>query len=302
MDALQSFSYLTDNVPTWLSNLDSLAQRINSQQDEIQRLTEENNAEFNPRKPKSPSMESLGKEHAISPAEGRSNINTGSEQRGRIETPFSAIRREQEQQRRKRKPGSSASRQSGRTKFRTGRMIVVNYDSGVQNAFESLVRDIATARNNLRKGKMAEKMKQMAAMIDTETDIFGGLGDDEDGYKPKLNFRRMPRARGLGAMGGGDAGTNTIFDAVDGRLDKAQKLCEVGAHQVLRDGNCELELDGTKDNFEEVLRLAQKEVGRLAEENRREEEKAMRIQEERQDKKFTLSIPDDAVNTVSSVC
>lgn len=71
---------------------------------------------------------------------------------------------------RKRKTNSIASGESQAPKYRTRSMIIVYYDSTVQNAFEELVKLISASRNAMRKGKMAAKMADMKKMAELETD------------------------------------------------------------------------------------------------------------------------------------
>jgi len=141
-------------------------------------------------------------------------------------------------------------------------MIVVYYDSEVQKAFEALVRCIGTGRNLLRKGKMAAKMDALAEMANL-------LDDDEEedgdtiakiGYKPRSsglpNFRTTRRMGGAG----GPADSGDKFDVPDKALEKAQSLCERGAHQFLRDGDCRMELNGVRQHFAEVLKVTEQHV------------------------------------------
>ena len=60
----------------------------------------------------------------------------------------------------------------------------------------------------------------------------------------------------------------SVFDTVDAELEAAQTLCEVGAHQVLRYGDCRDELGGTKQRFESMLELAHEQVVLLQQEPR----------------------------------
>ena len=56
------------------------------------------------------------------------------------------------------------------------------------------------------------------------------------------------------------------FDLADKHLERAQGLCEVAAHQFLRDGDCNEELEGTRKRFEGCLKVAEQEVARLRQE------------------------------------
>jgi hypothetical protein len=81
---------------------------------------------------------------------------------------------------RKRKTDSIASGGSQAPKYRTRSMIIVYYDSAVQNAFEELVKLISASRNAMRKGKMAVRMADMKRMAELETDT-----DSEDDVLPE---------------------------------------------------------------------------------------------------------------------
>jgi hypothetical protein len=80
---------------------------------------------------------------------------------------------------RKRKTESLASGESIAPKYRTRSMIIVYYDSAVQQAFEDLVKFVSGSRNAMRKGKMNAKMAEMkrAAELELEADD----DDDDDG-------------------------------------------------------------------------------------------------------------------------
>lgn len=56
------------------------------------------------------------------------------------------------------------------------------------------------------------------------------------------------------------------FDQADKCLETAQSLCEVAAHQFLRNGDCSAELEGTRIRFEGCLRVAEQEAARLRQE------------------------------------
>jgi len=121
------------------------------------------------------------------------------------------------------------SAESVPTKFRSRSMIIVYYDSDIQKTFEGIVRNIGTARNNIRKARMANRMET----ISTGTTI-------------SLSTARTS--------------PNDTFGVIDNALEKAQSLCERGAHQFLREGDCESEISGAKDSFEEAKRLSEQEL------------------------------------------
>lgn len=49
-------------------------------------------------------------------------------------------------------------------------------------------------------------------------------------------------------------------EQADQALDRAQGFCERGAHQFLRDGDCNVEITGAKAAFEVVLKISQAEI------------------------------------------
>ncbi|KAB8297816.1 hypothetical protein EYC80_001614 [Monilinia laxa] len=220
---------------------------------------------------------------------------------------------------RKRKTESLASGNSQAPKYRTRSMIIVYYDSAVQNAFEELVKFVSGNRNAMRKGKMAAKMAEMrrAAEMEAEDEsddeseseaskILGGAlptplqpqvtsGSVSNGLKmnrgdtsagPKLKFastRNMGPSRdrisigntmsvlkGYRRAGGGfGAGSSPdIFDELDKGLEWCQGQCEHAAHQFLRDGECNTEIENIKKRLGEVKEIAERKIEGL----RKEEE------------------------------
>lgn len=161
MDNLASFSYLLDNLPSWLSKLDELSTKVSAQHAKFVQLTE--STELKLARQKTGSTESLRPndrtEHPTI------HKNQCAEATGTSSSPDQAIREQAnaivalQEARRKRKPGSALSAASGPVKYRTRSMVIVYYDSEIQQGFESLVRNIAGARNNLRKAKTAASFK-----------------------------------------------------------------------------------------------------------------------------------------------
>ncbi|KAL8774482.1 MAG: hypothetical protein Q9209_000855 [Squamulea sp. 1 TL-2023] len=260
MDALKSFTHLVDNIPEWLSKLDKLAVQVADQHTRFARMSQSTFTQYRLSK-KHDSTESLRppQDDLEPPATvmlGETNIPPThippTTQPNGITTPIL------KEIKRKRKPGSNLSVASGPQKYRTRTMIIVYYDSAIQAAFESLVRCIAGARNNLRKGKTAASFK--ARMLSM------GIGDDDDDddddddsypiLNPKMMIKRAPRSSS-------PPNTSPNFDQADGDLEAAQNLCEVAAHQFLRDGDCEEELEGTRKRFEDCLKVAKEEVEKL---------------------------------------
>lgn len=140
-------------------------------------------------------------------------------------------------------------------------MVIVYYDSDIQDAFELLVRNIAGARNNLRKGRAAATFKARMASLDKSPPLFSAGGERGIDLKAGLSMKRATSD---------PVQTCPAFEVSDKDLENSQIACERAAHQMLRDGNCKEELLRTKNNFQNSLKLAEKEVERLQEEKARE--------------------------------
>jgi len=177
----------------------------------------------------------------------------------------------EEKLRRKRKSESMLSGASGQRRYRSRMSVVVYYDSAIQEGFQSLEKQISGARNTLRKGKEAASFKARISSLRMGESPFGGEGI--------IQFRspilpRSPRSRnGLSSADGAD---DEAFDLADKDLEAAQGLCEVGAHQFLRDGNCLEELLGMKERIDSCLEVVKRQVAKLQAQERKEKEEQER--------------------------
>jgi hypothetical protein len=242
----QPFDFLHENIPLWHKNIAEIEAKVATVQTEINRVPV---AAVPAPKKKAASMETIKNDDDNA-------IGTIQEDdaAGPVAPPTAM-----QMMKRKRAPGSVLSGSSGPIKYRSRTMIVLYYDSEVQTSFEALVRVIGTGRNLLRKGKMAAKMDALADMANALDDR---CGEDPDtaakiGYRPRPpglpNFRSTRRT---GGPGGPADSSGEKFDVADKALEKAQNLCERGAHQFLRDGDCRKELNGVRQHFAEVQRLS----------------------------------------------
>lgn len=132
---------------------------------------------------------------------------------------------------------------------------VVYYDGNTQKRFEKLVRAIGLSRNAIRKGKMSAKVESLSRTGSSSSDRSLSGGED-------LNIRRLDykstRPSPPPAFGRND--DSEAFDSVDGKLEKAQGFCESAAYQVLKDGDCTLEVSHAKEHFAEALRITEAEL------------------------------------------
>ncbi|KAF2265781.1 hypothetical protein CC78DRAFT_174203 [Lojkania enalia] len=255
-DTDKAFAFLSDNIPSWLKQLAHVEEKIAQMRSEIAKVPVNR---YPPLKRKTGSVESIRDLDAIMEVRGTS---TPAQQSPVIT--------------RKRKTPSVLSGQtSGPIKYRSRTMIIVQYDGEIQKAFETLVRNIGTARNMLRKGKMAAKLEAMVDLVGSDDD---SEGDDDDvmakiGYRRRVGISSM-RMRGAMRNGGTLSNVTTspteLFDTTDKSLELAQVLCEKAAHQSLRDGECKAQLDTVGKHFEETLETASKEVAKRVARRERE--------------------------------
>lgn len=273
MDALTSFTHLTDNIPDWMIKLEDLAAQVVEQHSRFTKLTHLTQLKLSRRK--RGSTESLRPKDDGDINETTAvpvNENSSSGDIGILNSNIDSAKAVGEVKRKRK--CSTVSGASGIRRYRTRSMIIVYYDSAIQDAFESLVRHIASARNNLRKGKTAANFK--ARMI--------ALGMEENPFVPgdfaMLGSRAMPVPRSsrtgkpnLPPLKAAKPPERVPpFEEADRDLEAAQNLCEVAAHQFLRDGDCTEEIQGTRLRFESCLRMAQQEVELLRRERQKTEE------------------------------
>jgi hypothetical protein len=257
-EAIQCFSFLVENLPTWIEILDSLELKVKERQLEISRVPVPTH-----KLKRTGSNESI-RPHAESgngPSQTEVEITSAPQAREVAQAPTS---RQLMAAQRKRKTTSALSNDSGPTKFRTRSMIIVYYDSEIQEAFERLVRNIGTGRNQIRKARMASRME---ALTEDPRSLPSVLDGTRSGYAPLALFRTArgpgPRPNPLADV---DNSPADAFVKIDAGLDKAQGLCERGAHQFLRDGGSTAETSGARKSVEEVLELSKEELARLKEE------------------------------------
>ena len=278
MDALESFTHLTDNLPSWLTKLEELSAQVAEQHARFSELTTATEIKLTRRKTDSTESLRTQKERENTPgpqADAGAQADATSEPPSTSNFPSSLQNKANDvlaikEARRKRKPGSALSAASGPQKYRTRSMVIVYYDSEIQEAFELLVRKIASARNNLRKGKAAASFKARMASLDMGSPLLSAGGERDLDSKLGLPMKKsVPSA----------VKDPPAFDTVDKDLESSQMACERAAHQILRDGNCKEELLRTKNNFQNSLRLAQAEVERLREEEAQEAAKSPAMEE-----------------------
>lgn len=163
------------------------------------------------------------------------------------------------------RPSSVISGDAATPAYRTRSMIIVYYDAYVQGFFDDLVRFISSSRNMVRKAKMAAKVAHIKKLAEMEVDADEEKSDDEMNI-PSLRYmsgsRLGPMAGRLSRRGGADQAPD-IYDKLDKGLESVQSTCEHGAHQFLRDADCNDEIKKIQSNLREVLAMAEKEAERV---------------------------------------
>ncbi|EWZ42150.1 hypothetical protein FOCG_02666 [Fusarium oxysporum f. sp. radicis-lycopersici 26381] len=285
MDALKN---LVNNVPDWLQRLDDLSGQIDRRQAELAAVAaaEGKSAETKSLRNKG-STESLKPKddppvvHAEVPAnedilEDGAGDNTAQTpvkpETPKVHTPSpGSIRQQQEiikaaqararaQVRKKPKSPSMMSNEDAPAAYRTRSMIIVYYDSYVQSFFDDLVRFVSSSRNLMRKAKMAARVAQIKKLAEQDVSEDGS----NDDALPSLRYMSSRRfgPMSISRPGAGDQPPD-VYDKLDKGLEFVQSMCEHGAHQFLRDGDCNDEISKVQKRLTEVLEMAKTEMERV---------------------------------------
>ncbi|KAM0563724.1 hypothetical protein ACHAPJ_001456 [Fusarium lateritium] len=286
MDALKN---LVNNVPDWLQRLDDLSGQIDRRQAELAAV-----AAAEGKSPDTKSLRNKGSTeslkpkddppvvHAEAPANGDipEDANAGSTEQPpkTADTPKpytpspGSINQQQEiikaaqakaraQVKKKPKSPSMMSNEDAPAAYRTRTMIIVYYDSYVQGFFDELVRFVSSSRNLMRKAKMAARVAQIKKLAEQE------VSEDGENNEDALPSLRYMSSRRFGPMSISRPGAKDqqpdVYDNLDKGLEFVQSMCEHGAHQFLRDGDCNDEISKVQKRLGEVLEMAKTEAERV---------------------------------------
>ncbi|KAL2861222.1 uncharacterized protein BJX67DRAFT_366876 [Aspergillus lucknowensis] len=246
MDALGAFSHLADNLPTWITQLSDLTA-----------YTAAKHAEF---------AEAFRK-HSAAPVRPRRrrdssvcSIHTDSRSQSRVHRKRNSADGD----------NSSFDSGDGPAVVSTRHNLIIHYDGYTQKSLEELVRNIGTARNNLRKGKMsqlpfARGPRSAATNFSSRSPSLGLAPTSDDQLLASV---RSARNRGPPVP---QAPRDSLFDLADKHLELAHSFCETAAYHFLRAGRCASELNSVKDRFTVLLKLATSEVEHLQQEKKDQE-------------------------------
>ncbi|KAL2039966.1 hypothetical protein N7G274_007369 [Stereocaulon virgatum] len=299
---LESFTHLTDNLPSWLTKIDELTVQVAEQNARFIRASQFSDHIIQRKHNSTESLRPNDNDNGVPdpptdlavvdiPADTYNPPNPSYKCISGVSRPKIAGTANAhliQELKRKRKPGSDAhSAASGRPRYRTKSMVVVYYDGAIQDAFENIVRSVAGARNNLRKGKVTANFKARMASMGLEDNPFS-VGGEFAMLNPKMMRGGFTRTRMSPDIDGSKGAKLGGFDDADRDLEAVQNLCEVGAHQFLREGDCRLEIEGMRKNLQHVLEIATKEVERLTLEE--EKEKEAKRQETKDENKEEIAV------------
>jgi hypothetical protein len=286
MDALKN---LVNNIPDWLQRLDDMSGQIDRRQAELAAV-----AAAEGKSPETKSLRNKGSTESLKPkddppvvyseAPAGGNILEDSTAENAAKTPAktpetpkvytpspSSICKQQEviktaqararaQVRKKPKSPSMMSNEDAPAAYRTKTMVTVYYDSYVQDFFDELVRFVSSSRNLMRKAKMAARVAQIMKLAEQDVSEDGS----NDDVLPSLRYMSSRR---FGPMSISRSGTSDqppdVYDNLDKGLEFVQSMCEHGAHQFLRDGDCNDEISKVQKRLGEVLEMAKTEMERL---------------------------------------
>ncbi|KAM6505298.1 hypothetical protein FSOLCH5_014527 [Fusarium solani] len=275
MDALKN---LSTNVPDWLKRLDNLSGQIDRRQAELAAVAaaEGKNAETKSLRNKG-STESLKLKddppvvHAEPPTgdailEDPTNAEQPSETHAEPpkHTPSpESIQQQQEliKVARARARAQTKMKPNSLSAYRTHSLAIVFYDSYVPGFFDELVRFVSSSRNLMRKAKMAARVAQIKKLAEQDVSEDGSNGEDE---LPSLQYVSSRRFGPMSiSRNGPNDGPPDVYDKLDKGLEFVRSMCEHGAHQFLRDGDCNDEVSKVQKRLTEVLEMANKEMERV---------------------------------------
>jgi hypothetical protein len=118
---------------------------------------------------------------------------------------------------------------------------------------------------------MATKVAQIKKLAKVDVSEEGKEDGDENGLEAPASLRYMSTRpynpmSSISPPGGKDQPLD-VYDKLDKDLKLVQSMCEHGAHQFLRDGDCNDEIGKARKQLKEILEKATREMERV----RREE-------------------------------
>ncbi|KAH6879797.1 hypothetical protein B0T10DRAFT_496121 [Thelonectria olida] len=178
---------------------------------------------------------------------------------------INAVRARQRQQVKGQRSAPMMPAEDSPQTHRTGGMTIVYYDGYVQGFFGDLVKFISSSRYLMRRAKLAAKVAQLKKLAEVDHGDENALEklcwlSSTRQYNP-ISSMTQPRS----GHGGKDQHLSA-YDKIDKRLEIVQSLCEHGAHQFLRDADCNEEIRKAHVQLKEAMEIATKEMNRVQQE------------------------------------
>ncbi|KAJ5619943.1 hypothetical protein N7510_003927 [Penicillium lagena] len=271
MDALGAFTYLTDNLPAWVTRVSELADHTSAKHAEFAE-TYRRHTTGKTRRRKNSSICSIHTDDMVPIAERASPRPEAIETSTNPTTEPGESEKQRPQTGHKRRTDEAPSLDSAEryTFVSTRHNLIIEYDGYTQKSLEEIVQNIGKARNNLRRAKMSTMPRTGIrsnllgnSRVVNSSAVLGGK-TETTGLPRVRSMRSQPGV--VGVRGANSARQDSPFDYADKQLELAHGLCETAAYQILRSGDCAMELDSVEEKFKMVLDTARNEVARLSEE------------------------------------
>lgn len=113
-----------------------------------------------------------------------------------------------------------------------------------------LVRGIGSSRNLIRKGKLGMRLDNLTRTGSSSSSGSSSEGEETIKGLGTFHYRTTTTFTHSAANNKDDT---AMFDAIDTALEKAQMHCERAAHQILRQGDCSVDITKARQHFEESI-------------------------------------------------
>lgn len=263
MDALGAFSYLSDNLPTWITRVTDLAVHTAAKNTEYAEAYKKHatTAGKPRRRRKNSSVCSIHTEDTFPSTQIPETPTTGAADQNQdpAANDYCTQNESNENSRKRRTDDDAAASFEDPTAslVSTRHNLIIHYDGHTQKILEDMVRNIVTARNNIRRGRMSQLPRMGFRQ---------GMPSMPGRGPPDAVLSSIRSARNRGPPG--PQKETAAFDLADKQLEVAHGLCESAAYQFLRSGDCKSELSSVDEKFKMLLDMSSVEVRRLKEQER----------------------------------
>ncbi|RMD44998.1 hypothetical protein DV735_g128, partial [Chaetothyriales sp. CBS 134920] len=255
MDAESSFTYLKDQLPVWLAQLNELVAYASGKSNEFEAEESLLGTEPTAKRLKATSVQSIGS----SGVEAAPSADSAAQpDRSSCTTPLAAEPSASDGQRKRKRPWSIRPAELWPLRQPRRPKKVVHYDSHVQVQLDSMVKDIGIARNNLRKARNAHQASRGFPLPTLRRKGSAGMMASPEAAEPRGKQQSMlATSKAKYAMRYSPHSTTepdmALFFAADKQLEIVQDLYETAAYQFLRDGDCQVQLNSAKSRLDALV-------------------------------------------------